>query len=110
MAASSKPIHVVLAVGHSARPTFEMLHARGVHIEAKPFSIGVRIEHPQSWVDQGALWQLCGPPGSGRGGVQPRPPLRQWPHSVQLLHVPRRARGRRDIGGRARRHQWHEPI
>ena len=43
--------HVVLAVGHSARPTFEMLHARGVHIEAKPFSIGVRIEHPQSWID-----------------------------------------------------------
>ena len=44
--------HVVLAVGHSARPTFEMLHRRGVHIEAKPFSIGVRIEHPQSWVDE----------------------------------------------------------
>lgn len=44
--------HVVLAVGHSARPTFEMLHARGVHIEAKPFSLGVRIEHPQSWIDE----------------------------------------------------------
>jgi uncharacterized FAD-dependent dehydrogenase len=43
---------VVLAVGHSARPTFEMLHARGVHLEAKPFSIGVRIEHPQSWIDE----------------------------------------------------------
>jgi len=44
--------HVILAVGHSARPTFEMLHRRGVHIEPKPFSIGVRIEHPQSWVDE----------------------------------------------------------
>lgn len=44
--------HVVLAVGHSARSTFEMLHRRGVHIEAKPFSIGVRIEHPQSWIDE----------------------------------------------------------
>ena len=44
--------HVVLAVGHSARDTFEMLHRRGVHIEPKPFSIGVRIEHPQSWIDQ----------------------------------------------------------
>ncbi len=43
---------VVLAVGHSARPTFEMLHARGVYMEAKPFSIGVRIEHPQSWIDE----------------------------------------------------------
>ncbi|WCT73106.1 NAD(P)/FAD-dependent oxidoreductase [Sphingomonas naphthae] len=44
--------HVVLAIGHSARDTFAMLHDRGVHIEAKPFSIGVRIEHPQSWVDE----------------------------------------------------------
>jgi uncharacterized FAD-dependent dehydrogenase len=44
--------HVVLAVGHSARDTFEMLHHRGVAIEAKPFSIGVRIEHPQSLIDR----------------------------------------------------------
>jgi len=44
--------HVVLAIGHSARDTFGMLHDRGVHIEAKPFSIGVRIEHPQSWIDK----------------------------------------------------------
>ncbi|HRF89039.1 MAG TPA: FAD-dependent oxidoreductase, partial [Pseudomonadales bacterium] len=43
---------VVLAIGHSARDTFEMLHQRGVHIEAKPFSIGFRIEHPQSLIDQ----------------------------------------------------------
>ena len=42
---------VVLAVGHSARDTFHMLHAAGVFVEAKPFSIGVRIEHPQSWID-----------------------------------------------------------
>jgi uncharacterized protein len=42
---------VVLAVGHSARDTFEMLHACGVFMEAKPFSIGVRIEHPQSMID-----------------------------------------------------------
>ncbi|MCW2382834.1 MULTISPECIES: NAD(P)/FAD-dependent oxidoreductase [unclassified Sphingobium] len=44
--------HVILAVGHSARPTFEMLHERGVFIEPKPFSLGVRIEHPQAWVDE----------------------------------------------------------
>ena len=43
---------VVLAIGHSARDTFDVLHRRGVHIEAKPFSIGVRIEHPQSWIDR----------------------------------------------------------
>jgi uncharacterized FAD-dependent dehydrogenase len=44
--------HVVLAVGHSARDTFQLLFDRGVHIEAKPFSIGVRIEHPQSLIDR----------------------------------------------------------
>jgi len=44
--------HVVLAVGHSARDTFEMLYERGVDIEAKPFSIGFRIEHPQSLIDK----------------------------------------------------------
>ncbi len=43
---------VVLAIGHSARGTFEMLLRRGVAMEAKPFSIGVRIEHPQSLVDR----------------------------------------------------------
>ncbi len=44
--------HVVLAVGHSARDTFAVLHQRGVFVEAKPFSIGVRIEHPQSLIDR----------------------------------------------------------
>jgi uncharacterized FAD-dependent dehydrogenase len=44
--------HVVLAVGHSARDTFQMLHDRSVQMEAKPFSIGVRIEHPQSLIDR----------------------------------------------------------
>jgi uncharacterized FAD-dependent dehydrogenase len=43
--------HVVLAIGHSARDTFEMLHERGVYIEAKPFSVGFRVEHPQSLID-----------------------------------------------------------
>lgn len=43
---------VVLAIGHSARDTFEMLYAAGVYIEAKPFSIGVRIEHPQALIDK----------------------------------------------------------
>ena len=43
--------HVVLALGHSARDTFETLHARGVFMEPKPFSIGFRVEHPQSIID-----------------------------------------------------------
>ncbi len=44
--------HVVLAIGHSARDTFQVLHDRGVFVEPKPFSIGVRIEHPQSLIDR----------------------------------------------------------
>jgi len=54
--------HVILAVGHSARDTFEMLHARGVYLEAKPFSIGFRIEHPQSLIDQCRFGPQAGHP------------------------------------------------
>ena len=53
---------VVLAIGHSARDTFAMLHAAGVHVEAKPFSIGVRIEHPQSWIDRARFGHHAGHP------------------------------------------------
>ena len=54
--------HVVLALGHSARDTFEMLHRRGVFVEAKPFSIGFRIEHPQSLIDQARFGPQAGHP------------------------------------------------
>jgi len=54
--------HVVVAPGHSARDTFAMLHARGVRIEAKPFSIGVRIEHPQSLIDRARYGAAAGHP------------------------------------------------
>ena len=54
--------HVVLALGHSARDTFEMLHARGVFMEAKPFSIGFRIEHPQSVIDRARWGRHAGHP------------------------------------------------
>ena len=64
---------IVLAVGHSARDTFEMLHASGVHIEAKPFSIGVRIEHPQSVID------------AARFGTAERHPL-IGPADYKLVH------------------------
>jgi uncharacterized FAD-dependent dehydrogenase len=57
--------HVVLAVGHSARDTFHILHERGVGMEAKPFSIGVRIEHPQSWVDRARFGTCAGHPDLG---------------------------------------------
>jgi uncharacterized FAD-dependent dehydrogenase len=42
---------VILATGHSARDIFELLHARSIFIEAKPFAMGVRVEHPQSFID-----------------------------------------------------------
>jgi uncharacterized protein len=57
--------HVVLAVGHSARDTFEMLHARGVYLEAKPLSIGVRIEHPQKLIDACRFGTFAGNPQLG---------------------------------------------
>ena len=57
--------HVVLAPGHSARDTFRMLHHRGVFIEAKPFSVGFRIEHPQSLIDNARLGKYSGHPQLG---------------------------------------------
>jgi uncharacterized FAD-dependent dehydrogenase len=54
--------HVVLAVGHSARDTFQMLYDRGVYIEAKAFSIGFRIEHPQSLIDNCRFGSHAGHP------------------------------------------------
>lgn len=54
--------HVIMAVGHSARDTFQVLHDRGIHVEAKPFAIGVRIEHPQSWIDRARYGASAGHP------------------------------------------------
>jgi uncharacterized protein len=54
--------HVVLALGHSARDTFEVLHRRGVFMEAKPFSIGFRIEHPQGVIDRARFGPSAGHP------------------------------------------------
>ena len=57
-----KSRHIVLAVGHSARDTFEMLHDRGVYMEAKPFSVGFRIEHKQSMIDEARFGPNAGNP------------------------------------------------
>ena len=54
--------HVVLAVGHSARDTFAMLHSRGVAMQAKPFSVGFRIEHPQGMIDRARFGPNAGHP------------------------------------------------
>ena len=57
--------HVVLALGHSSRDTFRMLERRGVHLDAKPFAIGFRIEHPQSQIDAARLGPYAGHPAIG---------------------------------------------
>jgi uncharacterized FAD-dependent dehydrogenase len=57
--------HVILALGHSARDTFRMLAERGVHIEPKPFSVGLRIEHPQSLIDHCRFGEQAGNPALG---------------------------------------------
>ncbi|SDS53631.1 hypothetical protein SAMN05216271_2138 [Halopseudomonas sabulinigri] len=57
--------YVVLALGHSARDTFRTLHQRGVYVEAKPFAVGFRIEHPQSLIDQARLGKYAGHPELG---------------------------------------------
>lgn len=54
--------HVVLAVGHSSRDTFYKLYEQGVYVEAKPFSIGFRIEHPQSLIDEARYGKNAGHP------------------------------------------------
>lgn len=54
--------HLVLAPGHSARDTFAMLHERGVFLEPKPFSVGFRIEHPQSIIDRARFGPNAGHP------------------------------------------------
>lgn len=54
--------HVIIALGHSARDTFKALHEAGVYIEPKPFSVGFRIEHPQSLIDRARLGPHAGNP------------------------------------------------
>ena len=56
---------VLLAIGHSARDTFSRLLERGVKISPKPFSIGLRIEHPQSLIDRAQFKDLAGHPRLG---------------------------------------------
>ena len=57
--------HVILALGHSSRDTLRMLERRAVFMEAKPFAIGFRIEHPQSMIDRARLGRFAGHPVIG---------------------------------------------
>ncbi len=102
--------HVVLAVGHSARDTFEMLLRRGVYIEPKPFSIGLRIEHPQT-LDRPLPLRPAGRASAARRRrLQAGPPLPQRPLGLQLLHVPGGHGGGRGLGAGPGGHQRHEPV
>ncbi len=77
---------VVLAIGHSARDTYRMLAARGLRLAPKPFSVGVRIEHPQGAIDRAQYGRWAGHPALG-------------PAEYQLSHRPAaNSRGRRGGG------------
>ena len=49
---NSQQVMYFLGIGHSARDTYELLYSKGISMEAKPFAIGVRIEHPQDLIDK----------------------------------------------------------
>ena len=92
--------HVILAPGHSARDLFASLAASGVHMDKKPFSIGVRIEHPQSVIDRARYGGFRRQRDTRRGRLQTRAPRQQRPLRLQLLHVPRRHGGGRRVRSR----------
>ncbi|MBE7034710.1 MAG: hypothetical protein E7402_01115 [Ruminococcaceae bacterium] len=62
--------HLFLAIGHSARDTYEMLHRRGVSMVQKPFSVGVRIEHLQADIDRAMYGDFAGHPKLGAAEYQ----------------------------------------
>ncbi len=90
--------HVVLALGHSARDTFRMLD-QGVAIEPKAFSIGFRIEHPQSLIDKRTARPLRRPRGCSARPTTSSCTTPQRSRGLQLLHVSGRHRGGRHLGG-----------
>ena len=77
------------------------LHERGVVIEAKPFSIGFRIEHPQGLIDRARFGASAGNPILGAADYKLVHHATQWPLRLQFLHVPGRHGGRRDLASRA---------
>ncbi len=61
---------VILAIGHSARDTFLMLHDLGIELAPKPFSVGFRIEHPQEMINRNQYGKFAGHPGLGSADYQ----------------------------------------
>ena len=101
---------LVLAIGHSARDTFEALEAQQVFLEPKPFSVGVRIEQRQQVIDYGLYGAQAGHPLLPKGEYQLSWRDREGPGRLHLLHVSGRLCGGVLLGGEHRRHQRHERV
>ena len=80
--------HMVLAIGHSARDTYEMLYGMGLFLEQKPFSIGARMEHPQRSRSTRSVWRICGMPILRSGGIPAGYPFGKWPRGIHLRMCP----------------------
>jgi Uncharacterized FAD-dependent dehydrogenases len=102
--------HVVLAIGHSARDTFEMLYERGVYIEAKPFSIGFRAEHPQSLIDKCRFGPGAGHPILGAADYKLVHHASNGRSVYSFCMCPGRHGGGGDLRAGPRGHQRHEPV
>lgn len=101
---------LILCPGHSARDTFELLHRRGVPMEAKPFAVGVRIEQRQSDCDTAQYKQYAGHPGLPASTYKLSCHLPNGRGRVLLLRLPRRTGGGRRVGGTPGGDQRHERI
>ena len=102
--------HVVLAIGHSARDTVAMLDHRGVQVDAKPLSIGVRIEHPQALIDRARFGDSAGHPKLGAADYKLGHHCETGRLRLQLLHVPGRHGRRRGLRTWPPGDQRHEPV
>jgi len=101
---------MILAIGHSARDTFAMLHGLGLPLECKPFSVGFRAEHLQTEIDKSLYHGAAGHPALPKGEYQLSQHVSGGAVRLHLLHVPgRHGLRRRQRGGR-RCHQRHEPA
>ena len=100
---------LILATGHSARDTFQMLLDAGLPLEPKPFSMGARIEHLQADIDLAQYGRARGEAPARRRLRSQRPPARRA-RGLHLLHVPRRRGHKRRQRARRPRHERHELV
>ena len=102
--------HVVLALGHSARDTFAMLQQRGVAMVAKPFSVGFRIEHPQSLIDRARFGPSAGHPILGAADYKLVHHAKNGRSVYSFCMCPGGTVVAATSEARPRRHQRHEPV